>query len=156
MAIGLTAAASSAADAPAPQPTMAGAAVRFMALRDRDGTEYALQAPSDYAWLRVFGTKGHPVTTTSSLTCPVRRSATGTTYRYACSLIVADYAPGKYNVAPPRIMRHADAEAALTLDLEHSMMKIGVKRATVYFATTTPARTAVEPARSMELAQIPL
>jgi hypothetical protein len=154
--IGLAAGANGSPQPPAPAPTMAGAAVNFIAFRDRGGTNYVLQAPADYAWLRLFGTKGHPVTRSASLTCPARRTATGGKYAYACSFIMADYAPGKYNVSPPRIMRHADGDAVLTVDPANSTLQIDLKPADVYDATTAPPRRRTEPARSVTLRQVPL
>ena len=156
VAIGLAAAANGSPQNPAPAPTMAGAAVNFIAFRDRGSANYVLQAPQDYAWLRLFGTKGSPVTRSTSLSCPTRRSAAGAKFTYACSLIIADYAPGKYNVARPRVMRHADGEAVLTVDRDRSTLQIDLKPTTVYDATTTPPRTRTEPARSATLRQVPL
>jgi hypothetical protein len=156
IALGLVLAANASPQAAAPAPTMAGAAVNFVAFRDRGGSNYVLQAPQDYAWLRLFGTKGSPVTRSTSLTCPTRRTATGAKYTYACSLIIADYAQGKYNVARPRVMRHADGEAVLTVDRDHSTLQIDLRATTVYDATTTPPRTRTEPARSAVLRQVPL
>ena len=155
LGLGLGAAANG-SPAPIPQPTMAGEAVNFMAFRDRGGTSYVLQAPRDYAWLRLFGTKGNPVTRSTSLACPTRRSATATTSTYACTFIIADYAPGKYNAAAPRVMRHAAAGAVLTLAPPHSTLHVDLERTTVYDARTKPPRTSAEPARSATLRQVPL
>jgi len=156
IAIGLAVAANGSPQAPVSGPAMAGDAVNFIAFKDRGGTNYVLQAPRDYAWFRLFGTKGHPVTRSSSLTCPTRRSATGATYGYACSFIMADYAAGTYNAARPRVMRHAEAEAVLMVDPAHSTLQIDLKATTVYDATTKPPRTTTEPARTATLTQVPL
>ena len=134
---------------------MPGAAVNFMGFQDHGGTNYALQAPSDYAWIRLFGTKGDPVKRSTSLSCPKRRPLSGRAYVYACSFIIADYAPGSYGAGRPRVMRHASATAALTLDHDRSTLKIDVGPATVY-AATTPPRTTTEPARTATLVQVPL
>jgi hypothetical protein len=135
---------------------MAGTAVKFIAFRDRGGTNYVLQAPADYAWLRLFGTKGSPVTRSTSLTCPARRTAAAPKYTYACSLIIADYAAGKYNVTRPRVMRQAEGDAVLTVVPNVSTLQIDLKPTTVYDATTAPPRTRTEPARSATLRQVPL
>ena len=155
LAIGLAGAANAAPHEPVTPAMPAGEAVNFMGFQDHGGTNYALQAPRDYSWLRLFGTKGNPVTRSASLSCPKRRSASGGLYVYTCTFIVADYAPGKYNVGRPRVMRQANGTAALMLAGDHSAIKIDLGTTTVYTATMPP-RTSTEPARTATLTQVPL
>ena len=155
IAIGLAVAANAAPPAPAPAPTLAGAAANFIAFRDPGGTNYLLQAPRDFAWVRLFGTKGHPVTRSTSLTCPTRRILTAGTYDYTCSFVMADYSPGTYNVAPARVLREATADAVLTVDAVHSTLRIELRPTTVHDAAAK-GRHITEPARTATLRQVRL
>ncbi len=156
IAFGLTVAANGSPQAPTAQPKMAGVPVNFMGFRDRGGTNYVLQAPKDYAWVRVFGNKGSPVTRSAALTCPTRRAVTGATYGYTCTFVLTDYAPGRYNVGGPRVTRRANAVVGLILDPQHSTLQIDLGTTTVIDETTKPPRTTTEPARSATLQQVRL
>jgi hypothetical protein len=137
---------------PPPAPPSSAVAVHFLSFTDAAGGGVLVQAPADYAWARMLGKRGTPVTRSLTLTCPARKNL-GSPITFLCTFVSADHEPGTYNVQWAKITRSGNAEATLANIGKNGLLRLFLGTATVYDTSTKPARTYTEPPRVITLTQ---